>query len=136
MLTGPRTSARIFNTSPIQPRRCRVLLTKLALLLFTGEKFPTNEATSLFFGMSQLFQSKEPSLRQMMYVVIKELVNSAEDVFVMTSSIMKDVAVSSDILYKANAIRTLCRIIDVSRPVETCGNRRVDTQCRLARSKV
>ncbi|PPJ52208.1 hypothetical protein CBER1_09754 [Cercospora berteroae] len=106
--------ARVFNTSPISPRKCRILLTKLALLLFTGEKFPTNEATSLFFGISKLFQNKDASLRQMVYLVIKELANTAEDVIMVTSSIMKDTAVGSDVVYRANAIRALCRIIDAS----------------------
>lgn len=104
----------MFNTSPISPRRCRILLTKIALLLFTGERFPTNEATSLFFGISKLFQNKDASLRQMVYLVIKELANTAEDVIMVTSSIMKDTAVGSDVVYRANAIRALCRIIDVS----------------------
>ena len=107
-------SARLFNSSPISPLRCRRLLTKIALLLFTGEKFPTNEATSLFFGISKLFQNKDASLRQMVYLIIKELANTAEDVIMVTSSIMKDTAVGSDILYRANAIRALCRIIDAT----------------------
>ncbi|KAI9833332.1 MAG: hypothetical protein M1819_003727 [Sarea resinae] len=106
--------ARLFNTSPISPRRCRILLTKIALLLFTGERFPTSEATSLFFGISKLFQNKDPSLRQMVYLIIKELANTAEDVIMVTSSIMKDTAVGSDVLYRANAIRALCRIIDAT----------------------
>nr|POE89953.1 putative coatomer subunit gamma [Quercus suber] len=107
--------ARVFNSSPISPRRCRILLTKIALLLSTGEKFPTNEATSLFFGISKLFQNKDASLRQMVYLIIKELANTAEDVIMVTSSIMKDTAaVGSDVVYRANAIRALCRIIDAS----------------------
>ncbi|MCJ1355062.1 MAG: coatomer subunit gamma [Icmadophila ericetorum] len=106
--------ARLFNSSPISPRRCRTLLTKIALLLFTGERFPTNEATSLFFGISKLFQNKDASLRQMVYLIIKELATTAEDVIMVTSSIMKDTAVGSDVLYRANAIRALCRIIDAT----------------------
>ncbi|MCJ1341234.1 coatomer subunit gamma [Bachmanniomyces sp. S44760] len=106
--------ARLFNSSPISPRKCRILLTKIALLLFTGERFPTNEATSLFFGISKLFQNKDASLRQMVYLIIKELASTAEDVIMVTSSIMKDTAVGSDILYRANAIRALCRIIDAT----------------------
>ena len=68
----------------------------------------------MFFGISKLFQNKDPGLRQMMYLVLKELASSADDVIMVTSSIMKDTAVASDILYRANAIRALCRIIDVS----------------------
>lgn len=110
----------MFNTSPISPRRCRILLTKIALLLFTGEKFPTNEATSLFFGISKLFQNKDAALRQMVYLIIKELSTEAEDVIMVTSSIMKDTAaVGSDVVYRANAIRALCRIIDVRSEPQT-----------------
>ncbi|KAK5679383.1 coatomer subunit gamma [Elasticomyces elasticus] len=118
--------ARVFNTPPLSPRRCRSVLTKIALLLFTGERFPTTEATSLFFSISKLFQNKDASLRQMVYLVIKELSKEAEDVIMVTSSIMKDTAaVGGDVVYRANAIRALCRIIDAStvqaieRPLKT-----------------
>ncbi|KAL4781507.1 adaptin N terminal region-domain-containing protein [Aspergillus varians] len=118
MIKLDRTSvfqdARLFNSSPISPRQCRTLLTKIAVLVFTGEQFPTNEATTLFFGISKLFQNKDPSLRQMVYLILKELANTAEDVIMSTSIIMKDTAVGSDILYRANAIRALCRIIDAT----------------------
>lgn len=50
----------------------------------------------------------------MVYLVIKELANTAEDVIMVTSSIMKDTSVGSDVVYRANAIRALCRIIDAS----------------------
>lgn len=105
--------ARVFNSSPISPRICRTLLTKIAVLIFTGEQFPTNEATTLFFGISKLFQNKDPSLRQMVYLILKDLAKTAEDTIMSTSIIMKDTAVGSDVLYRANAIRALCRIIDV-----------------------
>lgn len=49
----------------------------------------------------------------MMYLVLKELAGEADDVIMVTSSIMKDTAVGSDVIYRANAIRALCRIIDV-----------------------
>jgi len=85
----------------------------MTYLLYSGEKFPVAEATSLFFGITKLFQHKDASLRQMVYLVIKELASTAEDVIMVTSSIMKDTAVGSDVVYRANAIRALCRIIDV-----------------------
>jgi len=53
----------------------------------------------------------------MVYLVIKELASTAEDVIMVTSSIMKDTAMGSDVVYRANAIRALCRIIDVSTTV-------------------
>lgn len=49
----------------------------------------------------------------MMYLIFKELASSASDVIMVTQSIMKDTAEKSDVLYKANAIRALCRVIDV-----------------------
>ncbi|KAL6712654.1 coatomer subunit gamma [Coniothyrium glycines] len=118
--------ARVFNQSPVSPRKCRVILTKLALLLFTGESWGRQEATTLFFGISKLFQNKDASLRQMVYLVIKELAGSADDVIMVTSSIMKDTSVGSDVVYRPNAIRALCRVIDAStvqaieRLVKTC----------------
>jgi len=90
-------------------------LTKIALLLYIGEKFPTNEATTLFFGISKLFQNKDASLRQMVHLVIKELANSAEDIIMVTSTIMKDTGGGAEAIYRPNAIRALCRIIDVSK---------------------
>ena len=81
--------------------------------MYTGEKFPTTEATTLFFGISKLFQNKDASLRQMVHLIIKELASSAEDIIMVTSTIMKDTGGSTDSIYRPNAIRALCRIIDV-----------------------
>jgi hypothetical protein len=49
----------------------------------------------------------------MIYLSIKELAVSAEDVIMVTSSIMKDMQPNSEVIYRPNAIRALCRIIDV-----------------------
>jgi coatomer protein complex subunit gamma len=49
----------------------------------------------------------------MVYLTIKELAISAEDVIMVTSSIMKDMQPNSEVIYRPNAIRALCRIIDV-----------------------
>ncbi|KAK9449591.1 adaptin N terminal region-domain-containing protein [Limtongia smithiae] len=103
-----------FNASPIHPRKCRVLLTKLTYLLATGDTFARDESTRLFFSITKLFQHKDIALRQMVYLVIKELATSADDVIMVTSSIMKDTTVGSDVVYRPNAIRTLARIIDAS----------------------
>lgn len=110
--------ARVFNTSPISPRKCRILLTKIVYLRYTGESFPKAEATELFFGITKLFQHRDASLRQMVYLAIKELARTAEDVIMVTSSVMKDVqgaggrGSGEQDIYRANAIRALCRIID------------------------
>ena len=49
----------------------------------------------------------------MVYLAIKELALTAEDVIMVTSSIMKDMQPNSEVIYRPNAIRALCRIIDV-----------------------
>ncbi|PUU73854.1 coatomer gamma subunit appendage platform subdomain-domain-containing protein, partial [Tuber borchii] len=100
---------RLFNTSPIPPLRCRILLTKITYLLNTGERFPTSEATSLLFGVTKLFQHRDAALRQMVYLVIKE--DTAEDVIMVTSSVMTNVAGPGGWAL-SGAIRELCRIID------------------------
>ena len=48
-----------------------------------------------------------------MYLAIKELASTAEDVIMVTSSIMKDMQPNSEVIYRPNSIRALCRIIDV-----------------------
>lgn len=53
--------ARAFNDSPINVRKCRLLLTKIIYLLSLGEPFNSQEATDLFFNVIKLFQSKDVS---------------------------------------------------------------------------
>ncbi|KAF8559932.1 coatomer subunit gamma [Imleria badia] len=106
--------ARVFNDSPISPRKCRALLTRIVYLLYIGENFSSQEATTLFFGTTKLFQHKDGALRQMVYLAIKELAPTAEGVIMVTGSIMKDMQPNSEVIYRPNAIRALCRIIDPS----------------------
>ncbi|KAF9512742.1 hypothetical protein BS47DRAFT_1376887 [Hydnum rufescens UP504] len=108
--------ARVFNESPISPRKCRALLTRIVYLLYLGETFSAQEATTLFFGTTKLFQHKDSALRQMVYLSIKELANTAEDIIMVTSSIQKDTQPNLEVIYRPNAIRALCRIIDAIAP--------------------
>lgn len=50
----------------------------------------------------------------MVYLVVKELSSTADDVIMATSSIMKDMQPNLEVIYRPNAIRTLCRVTDVS----------------------
>ncbi|CDK27298.1 unnamed protein product [Kuraishia capsulata CBS 1993] len=100
-----------FNASPVQAKRCRLLLSRLLRLLYCGESFPTAESTTLFFSISKLFQHNDYSLRQLVYVAIKELSAVSDDVLMVTSSIMKDIQ-NGEIIYKPNAIRALARVLD------------------------
>jgi coatomer protein complex subunit gamma len=54
--------ARVFNDTPLNPRKCCTLLSKVLFLIYNGEVFSAAEATSLFFGVTKAFQSKEVSL--------------------------------------------------------------------------
>jgi coatomer protein complex subunit gamma len=51
--------ARAFNETPINPRKCRLILTKIAYLLYQSEHFQTKEATETFFSITKLFQSPD-----------------------------------------------------------------------------
>ncbi|KAH3685414.1 hypothetical protein WICPIJ_003618 [Wickerhamomyces pijperi] len=102
-----------FNASPVDAKKSRSLIAKLLRLLYNGETFPRQEATTLFFSISKLFQHKDSSLRQIVYLAIKELAPISDDILMVTSSIMKDVQ-NGDVIYKPNAIRTLARILDGS----------------------
>uniref|UniRef100_A0A8C5TVE6 Coatomer subunit gamma n=1 Tax=Malurus cyaneus samueli TaxID=2593467 RepID=A0A8C5TVE6_9PASS len=103
--------ARLFNETPINPRRCLHILTKILYLLNQGEHFGTMEATEAFFAMTRLFQSNDQTLRRMCYLTIKEMANISEDVIIVTSSLTKDMTGKEDV-YRGPAIRALCRITD------------------------
>ncbi|CAH8380228.1 unnamed protein product [Eruca vesicaria subsp. sativa] len=103
--------ARVFNDAQVDPRRCSQVITKLLYLLNQGESFTKKEATEVFFSVTKLFQSKDTGLRRMVYLIIKELSPSSDEVIIVTSSLMKDMNSKID-MYRANAIRVLCRIID------------------------
>lgn len=106
--------ARVFNETPVSPRKCRIVLTKVLYLLYTGETLARQEATTLFFGCTKLFQNKDPALRQMVYLAIKELCPLADDVIMVTASIMKDMQPNVEVVYRPNAIRALSRVVDAS----------------------
>uniref|UniRef100_A0A646QGL4 Coatomer subunit gamma n=1 Tax=Hemiscolopendra marginata TaxID=943146 RepID=A0A646QGL4_9MYRI len=103
--------ARTFNETPVNPRKCTHILTKILYLLNQGEHFGVNEATEAFFAITKLFQSKDIMLRRLVYLGIKELSGIAEDVIIVTSSLTKDMTGKED-LYRAAAIRALCKITD------------------------
>ncbi|KAG6572031.1 Coatomer subunit gamma, partial [Cucurbita argyrosperma subsp. sororia] len=103
--------ARVFNDPQLDPRRCSQVITKLLYLLNQGENFTKIEATEVFFAVTKLFQSRDIGLRRMVYLMIKEISPSADEVIIVTSSLMKDMNSKTD-MYRANSIRVLCRITD------------------------
>ncbi|CAI9765515.1 unnamed protein product [Fraxinus pennsylvanica] len=103
--------ARVFNDPQLDAKRCSQVITKLLYLLNQGETFTKTEATGVFFAVTKLFQSRDTGLRRMVYLMIKEISPSADEVIIVTSSLMKDMNSRTD-MYRANAIRVLCQITD------------------------
>lgn len=105
--------SRCFHDPAIDPRRCQQVITKLLYLLCQGETFTKVEATEVFFAVTKLFQSTDVNLRRMVYLIIKELSPNSDEVIIVTSSLMKDMNAKID-LYRSNALRVLCHIIDAT----------------------
>ncbi|CAL8071918.1 unnamed protein product [Calicophoron daubneyi] len=105
--------ARTFNETPLNPRKCIHILTRILVVLGQGEKLGKTEATEAFFAMTKLFQCSNQNLRRMLYLVIKELSTVAEDVIIVTSSLTKDMT-GPEVAFRAPAIRALCSITDVT----------------------
>ncbi|XP_029457150.1 coatomer subunit gamma-1 [Rhinatrema bivittatum] len=103
--------ARVFNETPINPRKCAHILTKILYLINQGEHMGATEATEAFFAMTKLFQSNDSTLRRMCYLTIKEMSCIAEDVIIVTSSLTKDMTGKDD-NYRGPAVRALCTITD------------------------
>ncbi len=61
--------------------------------------------------MTKLFQKQDINLRRMMYLCIKDICPGADEVIIVTSSLMKDMNSKTD-LYRSNSVRVLCKIID------------------------
>jgi coatomer protein complex subunit gamma len=67
----------------------------------------------MFFSMTKLFMSSSSKLRRLVYVFIKELKADENEVFIVTSCLMKDVNGTNN-MHKANALRVLTRIMDAA----------------------
>ncbi|KAF8072392.1 Coatomer subunit gamma [Scenedesmus sp. PABB004] len=103
--------ARIFHDPNLDPRRCSQVITKLLYLLHQGETFTKKEASDVFFAATKLFQARDPHLRRMVYLVLKDICPGSDEVIIVTSSLMKDMNAKVE-LYRSNAVRVLCQIVD------------------------
>lgn len=61
--------ARIFQQTPINPRKCCEILTKIIYLINQGEVITTNEATETFFAMTKLFQSSDVRIHTNLFLL-------------------------------------------------------------------
>lgn len=105
--------SRTFNETPVNAKKCSIILTKIMYIINQGEQLGKLEATEAFFAMTKLFQSKDTTLRRMVYLCIKLMADIADDVIIVTSSLTKDMTGKED-QFRAPAIRALCRITDGS----------------------
>ncbi|QEL62320.1 hypothetical protein CJJ09_004495 [Candidozyma auris] len=84
------------------------------------------------FSISKLFQHKNSSLRQLVYLTIKELSATSQDILMVTSSIMKDIQ-SGSLIYKPNAIRTLSKVLD---PTTVSASERLFKNCLVDKNPI
>jgi coatomer protein complex subunit gamma len=82
-------------------------------LINQGEPIGKTEATEAFFAMTKLFQSRDTTLRRMVYLCIKLMADISDDVIIVTSSLTKDMTGKEE-QFRAPAIRALCRITEGS----------------------
>ena len=112
-------SARAFHDSTNvreNPQKCIKIITQLLHLQNNTEyRLQPVEATEVFFGTSKLFVSKSVPLRRMVYVMLKDLcpLIAPSDAIIVTSCLTKDMTSNVEV-YRANAIRVLVQIIDIS----------------------
>lgn len=102
---------RIFNDNQLNTARCEQVLVRLLYLVGQGDHLSSEEATIVFFSVTKLFQANDPSLRRLVYLAIKELAHTAEEVIIVTNCLTKDINSEVD-MYRANATRVLCKITD------------------------
>jgi coatomer protein complex subunit gamma len=60
-------------------------LCKLLYLLQHGESISKTDATDTFFAITKLYQSKDTTLRRLVYLAIKELSSISNDVIIVIS---------------------------------------------------
>jgi len=107
--------SRCFNDREINPRRCIAIITKILWLLAQGDRLTPLETTEVFFGVTKLLQHKDQQMRRLIYLILKELKPSPEEVIIVCATLTKDMNSKVD-LNRANAIRVLSSIIAATDP--------------------
>ena len=107
--------SRCFNDRELNPRKCIGILTKILWLLSQGDKLTAIETTDIFFGVTKLLQNKDQQMRRLLYLMLKELKPSPEEVIIVCATLTKDMNSKID-LNRGNAIRVLGAIIAATDP--------------------
>lgn len=106
----------IFNEKAINPKKCQQVLTKLIYLFDKGEQFNDDELSGLFFSITKLFQSEDPTLKHILFVALKYMKNTS--VFCMvTNCINKDITSANENI-RAIALRLLPLIVESQNPLQ------------------
>jgi len=105
---------RLFNEPQPSSRGCAQIISKLLYLQNQGEVYSKEEASKVFFAVTKLFQVKDVNLRRLVYLIIKEIPPTPEEVIIVISSLMKDINSAEFAEGKGQAIRVLCKVTDVS----------------------
>ena len=105
-------NCRCFSAVTISVSGCTDALLKLLYILGSGNSMTATEATDVFFGATKLFQNQSsPRLRRILYIALKELSVYGEQVFIASSSLVKDISTGED-YQRSNALRVLRKVTD------------------------
>ena len=106
--------AKCFDASSNNPKECIPVMCKLLYLLNKGEVFTETESTEIFFRACKLYQTQQPQIRKMLYYLLKEIKPKDTEVFMITSSLSRDLSTSENPYFKASSLRVMARILDPS----------------------
>ena len=106
-----RDARTLFNATSLDINKCCLTLTRILHLLQHGEEFTKEETTDVFFSVTKLFQSQDPFLRRLTYLVLRELPVGSEESLIVVACLNKDMTSRND-LFRANSIRVLARVMD------------------------
>jgi coatomer protein complex subunit gamma len=104
---------REFSAVTIKTKKCAETIVRVLYLMSAGHTLSANEATDVFFGATKLFQSDNEKLRRLLFVLLKDLSTVAEQVFVASSSLVRDINSNKE-MFRTNAIRTLRKVTDAT----------------------
>lgn len=109
--------AKIFDKPDPKPFTCVGILTQFISKLKKGEKMDATQSGDIFFRLTKIFRTKNPDLKKMIYLSIREL--SEEPALLMiTSSLLKEITGKNE-ENKVNALKALPYIISSNNPAQS-----------------
>ncbi|XP_042041630.1 coatomer subunit gamma-like [Salvia splendens] len=103
------TEVRGFDDPHIDKTRCLQIIKKLLYLLNQGEIFTKSEAAAILSSAVNLYHFEDVHLRRMFHLIARDLCPIADEVPLVTSSLLEDVN-TGNVAYRATAI-CLLRLI-------------------------